>query len=50
MFETERSLIRSLQKSDYVDVKKIYVNKEVRKYLGGIRQDDAIQAVIRKNN
>ncbi|WP_080848052.1 GNAT family N-acetyltransferase [Cytobacillus gottheilii] len=44
MFETERCLIRILQKYDYVDVKKIFVNKEVRKYLGGIRQDDAIEA------
>ncbi|QVY62553.1 GNAT family N-acetyltransferase [Cytobacillus gottheilii] len=44
MFETERCLIRSLQESDFVDVKKIFANKEVRKYLGGIRQDDAIEA------
>lgn len=44
MFETERCLIRSLQESDSVDVKKIFVNKEVRKFLGGIRQDDAIEA------
>lgn len=46
MFETERCFIRNLQKSDYDDLKKIYVNKEVRKYLGGIRQVDSIKIVL----
>jgi hypothetical protein len=28
------------------DVKKLYVNQEVRKYLGGIRQEDCIKVVL----
>lgn len=42
MFETERCLINSLENV----VKKIYVNPNVRKYLGGIRQGDSINAVL----
>jgi [ribosomal protein S5]-alanine N-acetyltransferase len=46
LFETERCLIKRFQKSDYVDVKKLYVNEEVRKFLGGIRQEDSIITVL----
>lgn len=46
LFETERCLIKSFQKSDYVDVKKLYVNEEVRKFLGGILQEDSIITVL----
>jgi [ribosomal protein S5]-alanine N-acetyltransferase len=46
LFETERCLINTFQKLDYVDVKKLYVNQEVRKYLGGIRQEDNIKDVL----
>lgn len=46
MFETERCFISTLRKSDYADVKKLYVNQKVRKYLGGIRQDSSIKVVL----
>lgn len=46
LFETERCLIHTLQKSDTMDVKKLYVNQEVRKYLGGIRQEHSIDRVL----
>jgi [ribosomal protein S5]-alanine N-acetyltransferase len=46
LFETERCLINTLQKSDFVDVKKLYVNHDVRKFLGGIRDEDSIRVVL----
>jgi [ribosomal protein S5]-alanine N-acetyltransferase len=46
LVETGRCLIKRFQKSDYVDVKKLYVNEEVRKFLGGIRQEDSIITVL----
>jgi len=46
LFETERCIINSFQKLDYEDVKKLYINKEVRNFLGGIRDDDAIRVVL----
>lgn len=36
MLETERCTIQPLEKKDYSEVKSLYVNEEVRKYLGGI--------------
>ncbi|WP_045520874.1 GNAT family N-acetyltransferase [Neobacillus niacini] len=46
MFETERCFINTFKKTDFVDVKKLFVNPEVRKFLGGIRQEDAIQVLL----
>ncbi|MFJ7725106.1 GNAT family N-acetyltransferase [Neobacillus sp. NPDC097160] len=46
MFETERCFINAFQKSDYVDVKKLFVNQEVRRFLGGIRHEDSIGIVL----
>ncbi|WP_368505143.1 GNAT family N-acetyltransferase [Alkalihalophilus sp. As8PL] len=46
MFETERCFVRTFQKSDYIDVKKLYVNEEVRKFLGGTRQENSIEVVL----
>jgi hypothetical protein len=46
LFETERCFINPFQKSDYFDVKKLYVNQEVRRFLGGIRQEDSIGVVM----
>jgi [ribosomal protein S5]-alanine N-acetyltransferase len=46
LFETERCFIRSFQKSDMTDVKKLYLDQEVRKYLGGIREDVSIRVII----
>ncbi|RLL48335.1 N-acetyltransferase [Oceanobacillus piezotolerans] len=46
MFESTRCSINTLQNSDYAEVKSLYVNSEVRKYLGGIRHDDEMEAVF----
>ncbi|WP_445677914.1 GNAT family N-acetyltransferase [Robertmurraya sp. FSL R5-0851] len=46
MFETERCLIHTLQRSDTMDVKKLYINQEVRKYLGGTREEHSIEQVL----
>lgn len=46
MFETKRSSINTFQKSDFVDVKKLYLNRKVRKFLGGIRQEDSMDVVL----
>lgn len=46
LFETERCFMNTFQKSDYMDVKKLYVNQKVRKYLGGTRQDNSIEQVL----
>lgn len=46
LFETERSYINTFQKSDFEDVKKLYVNQEVRKFLGGILQEDSIRVAL----
>lgn len=34
--ETDRCILTALMPSDYNDVRKLYVNKQVRKYLGGV--------------
>ncbi|MET3193780.1 GNAT family N-acetyltransferase [Bacillus sp. OAE603] len=46
MFETERCFINSFQKLDYDDVKKLYINKKVRNFLGGIPEEDSIRVVL----
>lgn len=46
LFETERCLIHTLQRSDTMDVKKLYINQEVRKYLGGTREENSIEQVL----
>ncbi|MEO2076562.1 MAG: GNAT family N-acetyltransferase [Bacillus sp. (in: firmicutes)] len=46
MFETERCMISTLRKADFSDVKKLYVNEDVRKYLGGIRQAASIEDAL----
>ncbi|WP_405098722.1 GNAT family N-acetyltransferase [Oceanobacillus sp. FSL H7-0719] len=46
MFETKRCFISTLQKSDCVDVRELFINQKVRKFLGGIRQKDSIKAVL----
>ena len=43
MLETERCVLQPIQKSDYHDVRKLYVNREVRRYLGGILEEDSIK-------
>lgn len=46
MFETERCLINTIEAPDYTDVKNLYGNDEVRKFLGGIRSDNSIKEVF----
>lgn len=54
MLETKRCTMKTFQKSDYDDVKKLYTNPDVRKFLGGVRQKDSIEAalddMLRKND
>ncbi|WP_346426610.1 GNAT family N-acetyltransferase [Bacillus sp. Y1] len=38
--------MNNLQKSDTMDVKKLYVNQKVRKYLGGTLQEHSIEQVL----
>lgn len=46
MFETERCTINRLQESDYSVVEKVYANQEVRKFLGGIRNEDSMREIF----
>jgi ribosomal-protein-alanine N-acetyltransferase len=46
LFETDRCLINTIKKSDYVDIKSLYGNEKVRNYLGGIRSDNSIKEVF----
>lgn len=46
MFETERCTINRLQETDYSDVEKIYANQEVRKFLGGIRNEESVRGIV----
>ncbi|WP_035445414.1 GNAT family N-acetyltransferase [Atopococcus tabaci] len=46
MFETKRCSIHAFKESDSAEVKKLYLNHEVRKYLGGIRKEEAVEAVL----
>lgn len=48
MFETERCTIDKLQESDYSEIKRIYENQEVRKFLGGVRQEASIAESFRE--
>lgn len=46
MLETERCTIKLLQQSDDTSMEKIYMNQEVREFLGGIRTKDSIRATF----
>ncbi|MDX5476316.1 MAG: GNAT family N-acetyltransferase [Bacillaceae bacterium] len=46
MFETERCYINTLREPDYIEVKELYENEEVRKYLGGIRSENSFKEVF----
>lgn len=43
MLETQRCVLLKLQENDLEDIKKLYVNEDVRKYLGGTRKEGEIQ-------
>jgi [ribosomal protein S5]-alanine N-acetyltransferase len=42
MIETNRCRLTKINEEDYEDVKKIYANHQVRRYLGGIIEDEVI--------
>ncbi|MGP4060671.1 GNAT family N-acetyltransferase [Halobacillus sp. H74] len=46
MLETNRCVVRKISNDDYDDVKEIYLNEEVRKYLGGTREIGSISTII----
>jgi [ribosomal protein S5]-alanine N-acetyltransferase len=48
LLESKRCLINPFQTSDYEDVKTLYVNPEVRKYLGGIPTEDSIKGTFKE--
>ena len=48
MLETNRCLLSYLQVDDYDDVKLLYVNEDVRKYLGGTQNNEEIKASFTK--
>ncbi|WP_285853671.1 GNAT family N-acetyltransferase [Oceanobacillus luteolus] len=46
MFVTERCYLRTFNHADITDVKNLFVNPDVRKYLGGIRDEASIGEVM----
>ncbi|MDA1668175.1 GNAT family N-acetyltransferase [Bacillus thuringiensis] len=47
MLETKRCFLDTVHKSDYKNIKELYVNAAVRKYLGGPREEESMKAVIK---
>jgi len=43
MLKTNRCLLVKLHPSDYENIKKLYINDEVRKYLGGTLNEVAFK-------
>jgi [ribosomal protein S5]-alanine N-acetyltransferase len=43
LIETQRCLLQKIIPDDFKDIKKLYVNEDVRKYLGGSRKEADIQ-------
>lgn len=48
MLETNRCILSYIQIDDYDDVKLLYVNEDVRRYLGGTQNNKNIQASFTK--
>ncbi|QWH19472.1 N-acetyltransferase [Bacillus mycoides] len=46
MLETKRCLLDIVHESDYGNIKELYLNEEVRKYLGGPREEESIRGVL----
>lgn len=46
LFETKRCLLDTVHESDYESIKELYLNAEVRKYLGGPREAETIRGVF----
>ncbi|RQW21383.1 N-acetyltransferase [Bacillus sp. C1-1] len=50
MIKTNRCLLSKLQEDDYEDVKLLYVDESVRKYLGGTLKEETIQVRFNEMN
>ncbi|MEH7463482.1 GNAT family N-acetyltransferase [Bacillus thuringiensis] len=46
MIEIKRCLLNKVHESDYKNIKELYMNQEVRKYLGGPRKEETIKEVL----
>ncbi|WP_272495725.1 GNAT family N-acetyltransferase [Bacillus pinisoli] len=46
LLETYRCFINPFEEKDYSDVKKLFTYQEVRRFLGGIRDEESIQQVL----
>ncbi|MFL0490192.1 MULTISPECIES: GNAT family N-acetyltransferase [Bacillus] len=46
MLETKRCLLDVVHESDYESIKELYLNVEVRKYLGGPRKEATLRDVV----
>ncbi len=44
MIETRRCVLVSLEKTDYEDIKKLYADESVRKYLGGTIDEESFSS------
>ncbi|MBE7102295.1 GNAT family N-acetyltransferase [Bacillus cereus] len=46
MLETKRCLLDTVHELDYENIRELYLNEEVRKYLGGPREEESIRDVL----
>lgn len=46
MFETKRCSLTLVQEEDRQDVAQLFVNPEVRTYLGGVRDRDTVKSIL----
>ncbi|MGM8215003.1 GNAT family N-acetyltransferase [Bacillaceae bacterium W0354] len=46
MIETVRCLVQPIERTDFNDVKELYLNEEVRKFLGGVREKSSVKHVF----
>ena len=46
LFETKRCSLRIFQETDREDAAQLFVNPEVRAFLGGVRTSDTIQSIL----
>ena len=46
VLETDRCVLMPFQKHDYDEVKQLYMNLEVRRYLGGVRKEEELPRIF----
>ncbi|HDR7325982.1 hypothetical protein BWGOE3_55050 [Bacillus mycoides] len=46
MIETKRCLLDKIHELDYENIKELYLNQKVRKYLGGPRKEETIEDIL----